>query len=136
MNPDGDTHVCSIYNPWITLYYMILSAERSEGEARVRELRAIVLPRAAELINATTLKIADYRMSDGAFAYLGTEVTPANLSQSALVGCATAPESDVNANSLAQGSRTMTFTAIGIPNMPLFGEKDAERFFELAGEEK
>ena len=44
------------------------------------------------------------------------------------------PESDVNANSLAQGARTMTFTALGIPNMPLFGSKDAERFFEICGE--
>jgi hypothetical protein len=28
----------------------------------------------------------------------------------------------------------MTFTAIGIPNMPLFGKEDADKFFEICGE--
>jgi hypothetical protein len=44
------------------------------------------------------------------------------------------PESDVNSNALAQGSRTMTLKALDIPSMPIFDEADTKLFFELAGE--
>ena len=40
----------------------------------------------------------------------------------------------VNANSLAQGARTMMLTALGIANSPLFNSEDAKKFFELCGE--
>ena len=125
LKPDGDTHVCSIYNPWITMYYMLLSAERSSGEQRVAELRAVILPKAAALIEATVKKIADYRMDDGGFAYLGREVAPANLSQSALVGCALDPESDVNATTISSvGIIANIFNVLGCDEVKLYDNND------------
>jgi hypothetical protein len=44
------------------------------------------------------------------------------------------PESDVNSNALAKGSRTMTLKALDIPSMPIFDENDTKLFFELCGE--
>lgn len=125
LKPDGDTHVCSIYNPWITLNYMILSAERSEGAEKVEAIRTIVLKDAAELIESTLKKISDYRLNDGGFAYEGSEVSPSNLSQSALVGCATEPESDVNATTISSvGIIVNIFNVLGCTEVKLYDEND------------
>lgn len=125
LKEDGDTHVCSIYNPWITMYYMILSAERSGGEQKVEEIRDAILPKAAELIEATTKKIVDYRMNDGGFAYLGNNVVPANLSQGALVGCALDPESDVNATTISSvGIVGNIFRVLGCTEVKLYDAND------------
>ena len=44
------------------------------------------------------------------------------------------PESDVNANSLAAGSRTRLFKVLDINSPSIFDENDAKIFFELVGE--
>ena len=125
LKPDGDTHVCSIYNPWITLNYILNSAERSDGEEKVREIRDIVLEKAAELIETTFEKISDYRLEDGGFAYEGSAVAPSNLSQSALVGCATEPESDVNATTISStGIIVNIFNVLGCTEVKLYDEND------------
>ena len=77
-------------------------------------------------------KVLLFAEPDGAFSYCIGHPSPTSQGQPVCVPYL--PESDVNANSLAQGARTMTFTALGIPNMPLFGEEDSKRFFEIAGE--
>ena len=69
---------------------------------------------------------------NGAFSYCIGH--PAPYSQGQPVCVPNLPESDVNANSLAQGARTMTLKALGIVNAPLFGKADAKRFFERCGE--
>ena len=87
---------------------------------------------AAEILNVSRKKVTLFAEPDGAFSYCIGH--PASHSQGQPVCIPNLPESDVNANSLAQGARTMTFTALGIQNVPLFDENDAKIFFEIAGE--
>ena len=91
-----------------------------------------LLEKAPEMLEIARKKVMLFAEPDGSFSYcIGC---PSPTSQGQPVCVPHLPESDVNANSLAQGARTMTFTALGIPNMPLFGKEDAVRFFEIAGE--
>ena len=85
-----------------------------------------------EIIRMAKKKTLLFAEPDGAFSYCIGH--PSSTSQGQPVCIPGLPESDVNANSLAQGARSMTFTALGIPNMPLFGKEDAEKFFEICGE--
>lgn len=125
LKPDGDTYVCSIYNPWITMYYVLLSAERTGGEARVAELRSIILPKAAALIEATAKKISDYRLDDGAFATYGRDAAPVNMLTGSITGCATDPESDVDATTISSvGIVCNIFNVLGCTEVKLYDNVD------------
>ncbi|MBO5316167.1 MAG: hypothetical protein J6B48_07055 [Clostridia bacterium] len=125
LKPDGDTYVCSIYNPWITIYYVLLSAERTEGEAGVARLRNVVLSRAAELIEATTKKIADYRLDDGAFATYGRDAAPVNMLTGSITGCARDPESDVDATCISSSGLVRNiFRVLGCKEVKLYDNVD------------
>lgn len=86
----------------------------------------------AKILEIAKKKVLLFAEPDGAFSYCIGH--PASHSQGQPVCIPNLPESDVNANSLAQGARTMTLTALGIKNDHLFDEKDGKRFFELCGE--
>lgn len=136
LKPDGDEIIYSVYNPWIALYYLLLSAERSEGKAGVAELREIIMPRAAELIESTVKKLVDYRMPDGGFANLGNTATPGNLAQNVPVGCATAPESDIDGTCIASvGVVCNIFNVLGCKEVKLYDNIDyavfKQRWLEL-----
>ena len=101
------------------------SSVREECQKRLVEKAPLILRRAME-------KVAPFKEPDGSFSYC--KGSPASYSQGMPVCIPGLPESDVNANALAQGARTMTFKALGIQNTPLFDENDAKIFFEIAGE--
>ena len=131
LKPDGDDIIYSVYNPWIAIYYLLLSSERSEGQAGVSELRGIIIPRAAELIESTVKKLVDYRMPDGGFANLGNTAAPGNLAQNAPVGCATAPESDIDGTCIASvGVVCNIFNVLGCTEVKLYGKEDYVVFKE------
>ena len=99
LQDSGDTHVCSVYNPWITFDLLLESIESSEGKKRAEEIQSILIENSEALVKATFEKIADYREGDGGFSYRGDKVQL--TSQKALVACATTPESDVNATCIS-----------------------------------
>jgi hypothetical protein len=124
--------ITSVYNPPFTmlnLYGTVNSfydnSVREECQKRLVEKAPLILRRAME-------KVAPFKEPDGSFSY--AKGYPAVTSQGMYVCIPYLPESDVNANALAQGARTMTFKALGIQNTPLFDENDAKIFFEIAGE--
>ena len=98
---------------------------REECQRRLVEKAPLILRRAME-------KVAPFKEPDGSFSYC--KGWPASHSQGMPVCIPNQHESDINANALAQGARTMTFSALGIKNTPIFDERDTARFFELAGE--
>ena len=98
---------------------------KEECQKRLQEKAALVIRRAME-------KVAPFKEPDGSFSYC--KGSPASHSQGMPVCIPGLPESDVNANALAQGARRMTFSALGIRNEDLFDENDAKIFFEIAGE--
>ena len=121
-----------VYNPPFIMLNLF-SLMKTLGQTDILErCKARLLEKAPEMIKIAKKKTLLFAEPDGAFSYCIGH--PATWSQGQPVCVPNLPESDVNANSLAQGARTMTFTALGIPNMPLFGSKDAERFFEICGE--
>ena len=124
--------ITSVYNPPFTmlnLYGTVKSfydnSVREECQRRLVAKAPLILRRAME-------KVAPFKEPDGSFSYCKGH--PASHSQGMPVCIPNLPESDVNANALAQGARTMTFSALGIKNTPIFDENDAKIFFEIAGE--
>ena len=88
--------------------------------------------KAPELLRITNEKVQKFAEPDGSFSYCVGY--PAVTSQGMRVCVPHLPESDVNANSLASGSRTRLFKVLDIAPPPMFDEKDSKIFFELCGE--
>ena len=126
------TGLVDVYNPpfiMLNLFDLMTNLGQTDIMERCKKR---LLEKAPEMLEIAKKKVLLFAEPDGAFSYcIGC---PSPTSQGQPVCVPRLPESDVNANSLAQGARTMTFTALGIPNMPLFGKEDAKRFFEIAGE--
>jgi hypothetical protein len=74
--------------------------------------KRILKEKCAELLSKTAKKISVYKEPDGSFSYC--QGYPAVTSQGMHVCIPHLPESDVNANALARGSRTMTLRALDI----------------------
>ncbi len=124
--------ITSVYNPPFTMLNLYRTVEafydssiKEECQRRLKQKAELIIRRAME-------KVSPFKKPDGSFSYCRDCASP--TSQSMHVCIPGLPESDVNANSLAQGARTMTFKALGIRNDKLFDEKDARLFFELCGE--
>ena len=122
----------SVYNPpfiMLNLFELMESLGQDDIMERCKKRLAECAP---EIIRVSKKKTELFTEPDGSFSYCIGH--PAAHSQGQPVCIPGLPESDVNATCLARGARTMTFTALGIPNMPLFGADDAKIFFEIAGE--
>ena len=122
----------SVYNPpYIMMNLRSIMKEQGQNDILERCNKRL-FENAPKLLEIARKKVLLFAEPDGAFSYCIGH--PAIWSQGQPVCVPNLPESDVNANSLAQGARTMTFEALGIPNIPLFDENDAKIFFEIAGE--
>ena len=121
-----------VYNPPFIMLNLF-SLMKSLGQKDIMErCRKRLLEKAPEMLEIARKKVLLFSEPDGSFSYcIGY---PAPTSQGQPVCIPYLPESDVNANSLAQGARTMMLTALGIANSPLFNSEDAKKFFELCGE--
>ena len=94
--------------------------------------KQILRERSAELLIKTADKVKKYAEPDGSFSYAIGHPSP--TSQGMSVCIPGLPESDVNSNSLARGSRTMTLKALDIDPSPIFDENDSKIFFSMIGE--
>lgn len=122
----------SVYNPpfiMLNLFDVMTKVGQTDIMERCKKR---LLEKAPEILEIAKKKVMLFSEPDGAFSYCIGH--PAVCSQGQPVCVPNLPESDVNANSLAQGARTMTLTALGIRNEKLFDEKDAKKFFEICGE--
>ncbi len=121
-----------VYNPPFIMLNLFELMEALGQNDIMERCKKRLAEKASELLEIARKKVLLFSEPDGAFSYCIGH--PAVYSQGQPVCVPNLPESDVNANSLAQGARTMTLKALGIANAPLFGEADAKKFFELAGE--
>ncbi len=124
--------ITSVYNPPYTMLNLYNTVEQFYDSSIKEECQRILKQKAALLIRRAMEKVEPFKEPDGSFSYI--KGRPSSTSQGVRVCIPNLPESDVNANALAQGARTMTFKALGIRNDKLFDEKDARQFFELCGE--
>ncbi len=124
--------ITSVYNPPFTMLNLYSTVGKFYDAAVKEECQKRLIEKAPLVIRRAMEKVAPFKEPDGSFSYC--KGSPASHSQGMPVCIPGLPESDVNANALAQGARRMTFAALGIRNDNLFDEKDAEIFFDICGE--
>ena len=129
--PMSDGITC-VYNPPFTMLNLFKTMDELGDTESYAAAKAMIRDRAAEILTKTADKIKCYKEPDGSYSYC--QGYPSPTSQGMKVCVPHLPESDVNANSLARGSRTMTLRALDIPVTPIFDEQDSKLFFELCGE--
>jgi len=127
--PEFDVHVCSIYNMWQVMGFLIGSAEKHEGAARADYYRGMVLENAEELIRITAGKMEMFRRNDGGFSYLDGHSNA--FSQGVTVALENTDESDVNATCLlSTGLIRGIFDVLGVKAVPLYYAEDGKYFLE------
>ena len=124
--------ITCVYNPPFTMLNLFETMRELGMNDEYAASKKLLRERAPELLMRTAKKVATFAEPDGSFSYCVGH--PAPVSQGMKVCIPNLPESDVNANALAQGARTMTLEAIGIKSVPIFDENDAKMFFEICGE--
>ena len=122
----------SVYNPPFIMLNLFDIMTKLGQKDIMQRCKKRLLEKAPEMLEIAKKKVMLFAEPDGAFSYCIGH--PSQTSQGQPVCIPGLPESDVNANSLAQGARTMTLTALGIKSAKLFNENDSKRFFELCGE--
>ena len=124
--------ITCVYNPPFTILNLLTTMqELGDTEAYERSKKKL-RDKAPELLRVTKEKVQKFAEPDGAFSYC--EGHPSSTSQGMKVCVPGLPESDVNANSLASGSRTRLFKVLDITPPPMFDENDAKIFFDMIGE--
>jgi hypothetical protein len=124
--------ITCVYNPPFTILNLLTTMEEIGDTDALARSKKKLLDKAPELLRVTKEKVQKFAEPDGAFSYaIGY---PSPTSQGMKVCVPGLPESDVNANSLASGSRTRLFKVLDIAPPPMFDEKDSKIFFELCGE--
>ena len=124
--------ITSVYNPPFTMLNLFSMMQDVGDDENYALAKKMIRNRAPEILCKTADKVKLYAEPDGSFSYVMGH--PSYTSQGVYVCIPDLPESDVNSNALAQGSRTRTLRALDIPDTPIFDERDTEIFFELAGE--
>ena len=125
--PESDAHVCSIYNMWQVMGFLISSAAKYEGVTMAEHYRGMVIENAEELIRITREKMGVFKKSDGGFSYL--EEYTNRYSQGTVVAVAYTAESDINATCLlGTGLVRGIFQALGVAEVPMYYAEDGRYF--------
>lgn len=124
--------ITCVYNPPFTMLNLFKTMEDVGDKENYELAKKMIRERSPEILRKTADKVKIYSEPDGSFSYCVGH--PSYTSQGMHVCIPGLPESDINSNALAKGSRTMTLKALDIESMPIFDEKDTKLFFELCGE--
>ena len=124
--------ITSIFNPPFSLLNFLEIMERTGDTDNLAKAKAHLLERGADIIRVTTERLLPYKKPDGSFSYCPN--CSSHWSQGKPVCIKDSFESDVNANSLGNGSRVRTLKILGIEPPHVFDENDAKIFYELCGE--
>ena len=127
---EGDNHVCSIYNMWEVMVFLIDFAEEIYGEDTADEMRATILESSAELISVTTQKMAAFYRENGGFSFTPSGSAPE--SQGSPVAVEGSLEADVNASAImSTGTLYDIYAALGVDFVPMYYSEDGEYFLDL-----
>jgi len=125
--------ITEVFNPPFSLLNFIEIMTNTGDTENLAKAKALLRENAARLLRVTRERLIPFQKPDGSFSYCKT--CSSFWSQGKPVCIEGSFESDVNANSLANGSRVRTFTILDIPNVPIFDENDAKLFYTLCGEQ-
>ena len=124
--------ITCVYNPPFTILNLLETMKDIGDTEGYERSKKKLRDKAPELLRVTKEKVQNFAEPDGSFSYCVGH--PAVTSQGMKVCVPGLPESDVNANSLATGSRTRLFKVLDINPPSIYDENDAKIFFELIGE--
>ena len=124
--------ITCVYNPPFTILNLLSTMEELGDTEAYERSKKKLREKAPELLRVTKEKVQKFAEPDGAFSYC--EGHPSSTSQGMKVCVPGLPESDVNANSLASGSRTRLLKVLDITPPPMFDGNDAKIFFDMIGE--
>ena len=127
---ESDNHVCSIYNMWEVMVFLIDFAEKLYGENAADEMRDVVLENSVELINITIKKMSAFYRDHGGFSFTPSGSAPE--SQGSPVAVEGSLEADVNASAiLSTGTLYDIYAALGVDFVPMYYSEDGEYFLNL-----
>jgi len=130
LTPESSNHVCSLYNCWVILDFLISDAEKYNGTHAADKIRRIVYDNAEELIRLSYNKMQPFKKADGGFSYKPNN--SASKSQSAPVAIPGTAESDVNATCIMSTGMSGRMAAVfGATDLKIFGKEDGRLFAEL-----
>ncbi len=124
--------ITDVFNPPFTLLNFLEIMEKTGDTENLAKAKALLRENAVRMLEVTYERLLPFKKPDGSFSYCKT--CSSHWSQGKPVCIKDSFESDVNANSLANGSKRRTLLILDIPTLPIFDEKDSEIFFELCGE--
>ncbi len=124
--------ITDIFNPPFTLLNFLEIMEKTGDTENLAKAKARILECGADILRVTRERLVDFKKPDGSFSYC--KDTSSFWSQGKPVCIEGSRESDVNANSLANGSRVRSLKILGIEPPEIFDEKDAALFYEICGE--
>ena len=129
LTPDftpGDEHVCSIYNVWVCMNFILNSAQDEEQRA---QLQQIIYDNAVDLVNVSREKLSIFKVDGGSFSYFRGKSS--HLSQGQLVAVPSTYEGDMNATAISCNSlRGSILLVLGleVEDMPIFTPQDGRYF--------
>lgn len=128
----GETAANSVdvFNPFVAIE-LTLKNIKTYGDVNVAtRLNDQLKESAADIINITRIKIADFKKADGSFGYTKT-VSPSS-SQGAPTSVPYTVEGDVNGGGIASNGTTRYLRSLFDFEMPLFWRSDFYKFIERA----
>ena len=124
--------ITSVFNPPFTLLNFLEVMENTGDTENYAKAKALLRENAAKILRLTYERLVPFKKPDGSFSYEPN--CSSHWSQGKPVCIKGSAESDVNANSLANGSKVRTLKILDIPETYIFDERDSERFFKICGE--
>lgn len=126
-NPEGATHVCSVYNPWATLVALKETMSKSEWNA----VQKLLYNEAAALINVTREKYLPCLVPAGGFSYYHGK--SASTSQGMMVAVPSTCEADVNGTGITLSALKCMTQVLGLGTAKIYCEEDYDYFINTIG---
>lgn len=123
--------IVDVFNPPYTLLNLLENMKLTGDDENYKKAKARLRERAPELLRATKKKVEVFAKSDGSFSYLPKASCPTSQGCKASLGV---DEGDVNATSLALGSRKRSLWILDIDAGYMADKEDTRIFLDLLGE--
>ena len=124
--------ITEVFNPPFSLLNFLEILEKTGERENLAKAKQLLLSRGADIIRVAYERLIPFKKPDGSFSYCKT--CSSHWSQGKPVCIKDSFESDVNANSLANGSRARSLRILDIDPPKIYDENDKKIFFELCGE--
>lgn len=124
--------ITEVFNPPFSLLNFLEIMESTGDTENLSRARRLLMDNGADILRVAKERLVPFKKPDGSFSYCKN--SSSFWSQGKPVCIEGSYESDVNANSLANGSRIRSLKILGIAPPQIFGAEDAKKFYEICEE--